>query len=70
MSLPTLLCIALGIVAALLSLRISEAGVARYGRRIPVTEMLPLGLKGDRAMLLGGIAGWGMVGFFIAACFV
>lgn len=66
----TLICLALGIVAALISLRISTAGVARYGRRIPVTEMLPLGLKGDHAMLLGGITGWSMVGFFVAACFV
>jgi hypothetical protein len=60
-------CIALGIASALLSLRISEAGTERYGRRLTVTEMLPAGLRGDRAMLIGGLSGWSMVICFIAA---
>lgn len=60
MNWPTWACAALGVGCALLSLRISEEGVVRYGRRVPVTEMIPLGLKGDRRMLLGGIAGWAM----------
>ena len=54
----------LGIASALVSIRLGESGTERYGRRIPVTEMLPLGRKGDRKMLVGGIAGYLMLVFF------
>lgn len=64
---PTWACLALGIGCALLAIRIGEEGVARYGRRVTVTEMIPLGLKGDRRMLLGGLAGWAMALSFAAA---
>lgn len=70
MPLKTLALIALGIACALLALRIAEAGVSRYGRKVPVTEMLGLGLKGDHSMLIGGIAGWLMPIAFIAAFFI
>lgn len=64
------LFILLGIAAALLSIRIGQQGEARYGRRVPVTEMLALGRAGDRAMLLGGVAGYLMAVFFgLAAWF-
>ena len=43
---------------------ITQAGERRYGRRVPVTEMIPLGLKGDRQMLIGGLAGWAMAPVF------
>lgn len=64
---PVPLLIALGIAAALYSLHVGEAGQARYGRRVPVTEMLPLGRKGDRKMLYGGIAGYLMIACFALA---
>lgn len=67
MNWPAWGCAALGIGAALLSIRISQNGVERYGRRVPVTEMIALGRQGDRAMLLGGIAGWLMPVAFVAA---
>lgn len=67
---PAWLCLALGIASALLSIRIGQAGVKRYGRRVPVTEMIPLGLKGDGRMLLGGIAGWAMALFFATAAWL
>ena len=61
---PVPLLITLGIAAALVSIRIGQAGEARYGRRVQVTEMLPLGRKGDQPMLIGGIAGYLMIIFF------
>lgn len=61
------LFIGIGIALALFTLRIGEQGEARYGRRITVTEMLPLGRRGDRAMLLGGIAGYLMLACFALA---
>lgn len=67
---PVPLLIVLGVVAALVALRTGQQGEARYGRRITVTEMLPLGRQGDKAMLVGGIAGYLMVVFFgLAAWF-
>lgn len=70
MNWPAWACAALGVGCALLSLRISEEGVVRYGRRVPVTEMIPLGLKGDRRMLLGGIAGWAMAVLLASAAWL
>lgn len=70
MQLITGFLIALGIASALLALRIADAGVSRYGRKVPVTEMLELGIKGDRSMLIGGIAGWLMPIAFIAAVII
>ena len=67
MNWPAWLCLALGIGCALLSIRIAQAGVDRLGRRVPVTEMIPLGLKGDRQMLIGGLAGWAMALFLAGA---
>ncbi len=61
---PVPLLITLGVAAALVSIRIGQAGEARYGRRIQVTEMLPLGRQGDKQMLIGGIAGYLMIVFF------
>lgn len=61
---PVPLLVTLGVSAALLSIRAGQAGEARYGRRVQVTEMLPLGLKGDKQMLIGGIAGHLMIVFF------
>ena len=70
MNWPAWLCLALGIASALLSIRIGQAGVKRYGRRVPVTEMIPLGLKGDRQMLIGGLAGWAMALFLAGAAWL
>lgn len=70
MNWPAWLCLALGIGCALLSIRIAQAGVDRLGRRVPVTEMIPLGLKGDRQMLIGGLAGWAMALFFAGAAWL
>lgn len=67
---PVWLCLSLGIGSALISLRIAQNGVKRHGRRVPVTEMIPLGLRGDRTMLIGGIAGWAMAGLFVAAAWL
>ncbi len=67
---PAWLCLGLGIGCALLSIRIAQAGVDRLGRRVPVTEMIPLGLKGDRQMLIGGLAGWAMALFFAGAAWL
>lgn len=67
MNWPLWLCIALGIASAMLSIRIGQNGVERYGRRVPVTEMLALGKQGDQQMLIGGIAGYLMVVFFLLA---
>lgn len=64
---PAWSCLALGIGCALLAIRSGEESVARYGRRVTVTEMIPLGLKGDRRLLLGGLAGWAMALSFAAA---
>lgn len=61
---PVPLLLALGITSALIAIRIGQAGEARYGRRVQVTEMLPLGRKGDKQMLIGGIAGYLMIIFF------
>lgn len=60
----------LGIAAALVSIRIGQRGEERYGRRVPVTEMLALGRQGDRAMLVGGIAGYAMIILFGLAAYV
>ena len=70
MNWPAWLCLGLGIGCALLSIRIAQAGVDRLGRRVPVTEMIPLGLKGDRQMLIGGLAGWAMALFFAGAAWL
>ncbi|MFN4326933.1 MAG: hypothetical protein ACK4FP_13735 [Azonexus sp.] len=67
MNWPAWSCLALGIGCALLAIRSGEESVARYGRRVTVTEMIPLGLKGDRRLLLGGLAGWAMALSFAAA---
>lgn len=64
---PVPLLIGLGVAAALYALHVGEAGEARYGRRVPVTEMLPLGRQGDRQMLYGGIAGYLMIACFALA---
>jgi hypothetical protein len=64
------LCGFFGIAAALVSIRIGQRGVERYGRRVPVTEMLTLGRQGDRAMLVGGLAGYAMVIFFGLAIYL
>jgi len=64
--LPWLLAI-LGVASALVSIRIGQDGVERYGRRVPVTEMIALGRQGDRQMLIGGIAGYLMAACFAAA---
>lgn len=64
---PAWSCLALGIGCALLAIRSGEESVARYGRRVTVTEMIPLGLKGDTRLLLGGLAGWAMALSFAAA---
>ncbi len=69
MNWPAWGCVALGVGAALVSIRIGQAGEARYGRRVPVTEMIALGRQGDRAMFIGGIAGWLMAGCFAAAAY-
>lgn len=60
----------LGVASALLSIRIGQDGVERYGRRVPVTEMIALGRQGDRKMLLGGIAGYLMAACFAAAAWL
>lgn len=67
MNWPAWLCLALGVGCALYSLRIGEEGVARYGRRLAVTEMIPAGRRGDRRMLLGGLSGFAMAAFFALA---
>jgi hypothetical protein len=64
------LCFGLGIGSALISLRISKDGEKRHGRRVPVTEMIPLGMHGDLPMLIGGIAGWGMALLFAVAAWL
>ena len=63
------ICLALGVASALLAIRIGQDGVRRYGRRVPVTEMIALGRQGDRTMLLGGIAGYAMAACFTAAAY-
>lgn len=70
MNWPAWACLALGIGCALLAIRMGEEGVARYDRRVTVTEMIPLGLKGDRRMLFGGLAGWAMALSFAAAAWL
>ena len=67
---PVPLLITLGIAASLVSIRIGQAGEARYGRRVPVTEMLGLGRQGDRQMLLGGLAGYLMIALFALAAWL
>ncbi len=69
MNWPLWLSIALGIASALISIRMGQDGVERYGRRVPVTEMLTLGKQGDRQMLIGGIAGYLMAIFFGLAAY-
>ena len=66
---PSPLFALIGIAAALLSIRIGQQGEARYGRRVPVTEMFALGRQGDRQMLLGGLAGYLMLICFILALY-
>lgn len=61
---PVPLLVTLGVTAALVCIRIGQAGEARYGRRVQVTEMLPLGRQGDKQMLIGGIAGYLMIVLF------
>lgn len=69
MNLPLWLCLAIAILCALLAIHIGQAGVSRYGRRVPVTEMITLGRQGDRAMLAGGVAGYLMAACFAAAVY-
>lgn len=57
----------LTVVSALVAIGAGHRGEARYGRRVPVTEMLPLGRQGDRDMLWGGMAGYLMAVFAVAA---
>lgn len=64
---PVPLLILLGVAAALYAIRVGEQSEARYGRRVPVTEMLALGRQGDRRMLAGGLAGYLMLACFVAA---
>lgn len=66
---PVPLLIVLAIGAAQVSIHVGQQGVARYGRRVPVTEMLALARQGDRAMLLGALCGYLMVAFFLAAAY-
>lgn len=61
---PVPLLVTLGVTAALVCIRIGLAGEERYGRRVQVTEMLPLGRQGDKQMLIGGIAGYLMIALF------
>lgn len=70
MNWPAWLAFALGVASALISIRIGQEGVERYGRRLTVTEMIPAGWRGDRKMLLGGIAGWAMAAFFALAAWL
>lgn len=67
---PAPLLAFLGIASALISIRIGQRNEATYGRRVPVTEMLALGRQGNREMLIGGISGFLMLGFFAAAAWV
>lgn len=62
------LLLLLGISAALVSIRVGQAGEQRYGRRVPVTEMFTLGRREkDRALQTGGICGYLMLVFFALA---
>ena len=56
----------LTVVSALVAIGAGQRGEARYGRRVPVTEMLALGRQGDRDMLWGGMAGYLMAVFAVA----
>lgn len=67
---PVPLLLLIGIIAALISIRAGQTGEARYGRRVPVTEMLALGRQGDRSMLIGGLCGYLMMLCFVAAAVV
>ncbi|RIX45679.1 MAG: hypothetical protein D3M94_12725 [Rhodocyclales bacterium GT-UBC] len=67
---PLPLLLLLTIAAALVAIRVGQEGEARYGRRVPITEMLALGRQGDRRMLLGGIAGYLMAGGMLLALFL
>lgn len=69
MNWPLWLSLALGIAAALVSIRIGQDGVERYGRRVPVTEMITLGRQGDWRMLVGGVAGYLMAACLAAALY-
>ncbi len=65
---PIPLLLLIGIVSALLAIRIGEASEARYGERIIVTRMIPLGTeKKDRQLIIGGLAGYLMLICFSAA---
>lgn len=69
MNWPLWLSLAFGVAAALVSIRVGQEGVERHGRRVPVTEMIALGRRGDRRMLIGGIAGYLMAACFAAALY-
>ena len=56
----------LTVVSALVAIGAGHRGEARYGRRVPVTEMLALGRQGDKDMLWGGMAGYLMAVFAVA----
>lgn len=58
---PVPLLLLIAVAAALVSIRIGQQGEARYGRRVPVTEMFAVGRQGDRQMLIGGLAGYLML---------
>lgn len=59
---PVPLLLLIAVAASLVSIRAGQQGEARYGRRVPVTEMFALGRReNDRQMLLGGLAGYLML---------
>lgn len=59
---PVPLLLLIAVAAALVSIRAGQQGEARYGRRVPVTEMFALGRReNDRQMQLGGLAGYVML---------
>lgn len=68
---PVPLLMLIGIVAALVAIRIGHEGEARYGRRVIVTEMFAVGRQNkDPQMMAGGLAGYLMlICFALAAWF-
>ena len=66
---PVPLLILLTLASAQVSIHVGQQSVERYGRRVPVTEMLALARQGDRAMLLGGLCGYLMLIFCLAAAY-
>ena len=65
---PIPLLLLIGTVSALLSIHIGQASEVRYGERIIVTQMIPVGReKKDHQLILGGLAGYLMLLCFSAA---